>query len=201
MNLLLLVSSVLSLPALVPSIVWSTDTTNIKTNVPFKLELDLKFPFWVTKPHIHPLIIDNPGPRPDNMIFFVNLMHENGTLVRKIAFHELAAKDGKYQLSPDYILPSYTLNGGQKFRLRAEMTNRDSWFERKTIKDSELFTITKAKDSEVKVADSEFLKHKDGVDGRIISLRFADWNRKRQLVVQEFSSDGRISTYASNLFG
>lgn len=168
-------------PKFTTEVAWPSPTTSLTSNTPFQVTASFEFPSWVTRKSFHPLAIDNPGPRADSILVQLSLAYVNGTPIRMMFEEEMEAADGPWYPSVDFLLPSYVLSDShesEEFVFQVVLANLDqlmdvlsSWVTKAISPPFKLRKYSLA-DGEPKVADSVFLRHGDGKEGKTVSLYY-----------------------------
>ena len=118
-------------PTFKTSVTWPTSNSkNITTNLPFQVSAVFQFPSWATTKTMHPLTVDNPGPRTDSYLVQLSLVNpaDSEHPLRMIFQQELAAFNGEWSANADFILPSYLIEMGkeeQEFAFSIKLSNLD----------------------------------------------------------------------------
>lgn len=194
-------------PILMASITWPSAVPgqNIITNMPFQVSATFQFPSWTTTKSMHPLTIDNPGPRPDSYLVQLSLAHLNGTIIRMIFQQEIAAANGEWSPNVQFFLPSYIIeNGSQQFAFHITLSNHDqimdmitSWTTKST---SPPFYLVKPSTlGDGYISDQVFLGGGDGQNGKTVSLYYGMWSSSngphKKLIQSVFTGTGESISF------
>ncbi|KAI8898546.1 hypothetical protein BC833DRAFT_589487 [Globomyces pollinis-pini] len=170
----------------------------IKTNNPFKISFDLRFPFIAKQTKIHWLSINTPGPRPDSFDYELFLADTKGNTIRQLEYTRVPAVDGPNNWKHRFYLPSYVIPKGKtsaEFTFKVEFVNVDSlmaWmFKQKPTSLSQPFTISKG--TATNITDAMFLNHGDQKGGLTVSLTEGVRDSGEVYLTETQFQDGSIS--------
>lgn len=205
-------------PTFKTSVTWPTSNSkNITTNLPFQVSAVFQFPSWATTKTMHPLTVDNPGPRTDSYLMQLSLVNpaDSEQPLRMIFQQEIAAFNGEWSANAGFILPSYLIEMGkeeQEFAFSIKLSNLDqimdviaSWTTKSV---SPPFTLQKLDSATalpeqlaLKVEDSVFRKDGDGKGSKTVSLYWGMWSTssgpQKQLIKSVFVGTGEAISLES----